>query len=934
MKQCITCLSENISKIVEDNRIYYFCDNCKKKNARYIDNEGKIKTEISDGKIKHFDVAALIKKNNKYLFINRKDFPYGISLPVGHLKYGENATDGLERKIFEETGLRIKKAKLILNETFTDYCKYGGEIHEWLLYECEITGNPQMSFDTLDLSWVEKDKIKYLNLIPSIKFVLARIGLLPKKSLGEARSELLSYSNHNIRTMTTESMIENMPMAMAIFNKEGEVLEINKSARKLLENMEKENQNGYNAILDLTKNTVYRVIQNKKDMSSNIKLGDRSFNLVANLFSQKGKIAGVVITAKDISKIEEKETISSLAYQTSLSLTTSTNSTKIITNIVNQLIFNLELSSVSLMLKEGNLLKTVLWLGNKGKRIKRKPLELKIGQGVAGMVAKTGISLASNDIENDLSFKGSLPPKTEQSILSVPVVLNKSVIGVLNVTRPKNSFFTDVETKTILAIGNKIGIAVETGKLYKDLSDEKNLLAEILQSTTNGIILIDRDLKIKYINQAARSMQYIDENAKTIKEIMAPLNNKDSSKFWNLIQNAIANKKKASAEFVVSKRSKRYLKEAFKPILNQKGEVTGLLLVINDITELKRKQETINNKNIRISSIMNNTNEGITAFGTRKQVLFSNNAIQKIVKKVSGCSNVDQFVQLIFPPLDKLRLGRPFHQEIRLKDRDQEDLWINVNYTLVEDRSGKTKSIVAVTHDITQDKLFQTKQKEFTYTITHELRTPITAIKGYISMILNGDAGKISPKQQVYFSRVFNSTTKLINLVEDILQAARVENDKINYNIEKVNSKELISEVVNDFQKKACDKYIDIKTTDSDPIYIKADYDKTRQILSNFVDNAIKYTAKGKVTISAEIQKQQAIIKVKDTGVGIPNKDISMIFEKFYRVPNSQSIKEGGTGLGLFIAKSMAAKQNGNITVRSKIGKGSEFTLALPIYNS
>lgn len=199
-------------------------------------------------------------------------------------------------------------------------------------------------------------------------------------------------------------------------------------------------------------------------------------------------------------------------------------------------------------------------------------------------------------------------------------------------------------------------------------------------------------------------------------------------------------------------------------------------------------------------------------------------------------------------------------------------------------------------------------------------------------MILNGDAGEIKPAQRKYFNRVYNSTENLVSLVEDILKTAQLEEDKLVFKKELFSLDKLVKNVAADYCQKAKNKNVALKISgNSSKIKVVGDYDKTKQALSNLVDNAIKYTTKGSVTIKSGVSGSMGTINIEDTGVGIPRKDQEMIFTKFYRVPNSESVSAGGTGLGLFIVKNLIEKQNGDIKIISKLGAGTSISISLPL---
>jgi signal transduction histidine kinase len=222
-------------------------------------------------------------------------------------------------------------------------------------------------------------------------------------------------------------------------------------------------------------------------------------------------------------------------------------------------------------------------------------------------------------------------------------------------------------------------------------------------------------------------------------------------------------------------------------------------------------------------------------------------------------------------------------------------------------------------------------KNEFLSLTTHELRTPLTAIKGYLSMIIQGDAGEITPRQQLFFGKAMDATNRLVGLVEEILSVIRIEENRVTLHWQEFSLTDLISECVQEFRLPAEQKKITINYR-STPLSIWGDRVKTKQVLANLIENAIKYTRdKGTVDISYTKRRQNACISIRDTGVGIAPKHVATIFDKFVRIDNPLSVKAGGTGLGLYIVKNLVEKQGGRIWVESIPKKGTTFSLLMPL---
>ena len=220
---------------------------------------------------------------------------------------------------------------------------------------------------------------------------------------------------------------------------------------------------------------------------------------------------------------------------------------------------------------------------------------------------------------------------------------------------------------------------------------------------------------------------------------------------------------------------------------------------------------------------------------------------------------------------------------------------------------------------------------EFVSLVSHELRTPLTAIKGYVWLMMNKK--QEAEKQKTYIERVYASTERLIHLVNDMLNVSRIETGRMEFKFEKVDIVKLATEVKEEVAARAAQKGIEVTVADSKALRVKADLEKTREVLLNIVGNALKFTPQGgKVCVEFAQEKGFVRTSISDTGVGIKKEDMGKLFVKFGRLSNTLSSISTvpGTGLGLFICKKIIEMSQGRIWVESEFGKGSTFHFTLP----
>jgi len=240
------------------------------------------------------------------------------------------------------------------------------------------------------------------------------------------------------------------------------------------------------------------------------------------------------------------------------------------------------------------------------------------------------------------------------------------------------------------------------------------------------------------------------------------------------------------------------------------------------------------------------------------------------------------------------------------------------------------------------------EKQEFLAVMSHELRTPMTGTKGYLSMILDGDAGEISPDVREYVAQAYVANDHLIRLVERMMKTVALQEGKVKLNIQKLDLVKNIEMLTNDFQIPAKDKKLTLtyekpympkgdsaQGRPTQPIFVLADPDRLREVLMNLISNAIKFTSQGSITIKNRNMNSWAVTDIIDTGTGIKKENQGKLFEIFTKTNLSLMGQEKGTGLGLYLARHLAEIQGGKVWLEESIeGKGSTFSASFPKYNN
>ncbi|MEI7690553.1 MAG: ATP-binding protein [bacterium] len=278
-----------------------------------------------------------------------------------------------------------------------------------------------------------------------------------------------------------------------------------------------------------------------------------------------------------------------------------------------------------------------------------------------------------------------------------------------------------------------------------------------------------------------------------------------------------------------------------------------------------------------------------------------------------------------------------------LHHKNKNTVQISSSYTPLKDNYGHNVGAVCIFRDETEKKEIQRQRDEFVSTASHELRTPITALEGYISIVGNDKICKTDDKAKEYLEKAHNTALGMSTLVKNLLTVTKIEDTKIQFNKTIFSLHDLVEETVESLQGLAAERklYLRLNETESQAysgeraigrsLNVFADKDKTQEVLYNLIENALKYSDDGGVDISIAYDHDFATVCVADTGLGISGDVQEHIFEKFYRADNTSTRETGGTGLGLFITRSIVEMSGGKIWLESQVGKGSKFYFTLPI---
>jgi PAS domain S-box-containing protein len=352
--------------------------------------------------------------------------------------------------------------------------------------------------------------------------------------------------------------------------------------------------------------------------------------------------------------------------------------------------------------------------------------------------------------------------------------------------------------------------------------------------------------------------------------------------------------------------------------------------------------------------VINSIADGVVALNAQGQIELINPAAQSLLgwskQDAMGLDSksviklVNSNGQEVAEELSPIKQGMLSNKSatndtLSLLTKSGKKVLVSVSVTPVSEQS-RSNGVILVFRDITREREQERQRAEFISTASHEMRTPVAAMEGYLGLAMNPQTATIDDKARNYLQKAYESTQHLGRLFQDLLTVSKAEDSRLMTRPAIIDVTAFTREIVDGLSQKAKDNSIGLVfapggvgdgTRRVQPsFYIHADPNQMREVLNNLVDNAIKYTKQGTVTVDIKGDEANVSVDITDTGIGIPPEDIAHLFQKFYRVDNSDTREIGGTGLGLYICRRLVEANNGHIGLTSTYGKGSTFSVKMP----
>lgn len=575
---------------------------------------------------------------------------------------------------------------------------------------------------------------------------------------------------------------------------------------------------------------------------------------------------------------------------------------------------------------------------------------------ISGYVLKTGktLMLTKSDIL-DLVAKGefNIVGTIAEQWLGVPIKIGSKVIGIMAVQSYRNPKRYDRETCELLEIvANQLSIFIE-----RKIIEENTLkLSKAIEQSPSSIIITDIDGNIEYVNPKFTQVtgynyqEVIGQNPRILKS------GTHDNRFYEEMWATILSGKDWRGEFHNRKKSgELYWEEAIiSPLVNENGEITHFIAVKEDITEKKLMLEQIVESESRFRSIWENSLDGMRLLDENGIIVDVNDAYCKLVgMEINQLRGKPLNIVYEFRDNSEASLRRFINRfrnrevdkkfEVETKLWNGKKIWMELSNSFIEFPGSKTL-LLSIFRDVTDkkqiiDELIDAKVRAeemnrvksyFFANMSHELRTPLVGILGF-SEVLKGEL-KDQPDLSRMIDLINTSGQRLLETLNMILNISKLEAGKLEVRLVDANIIPLLETSFNLFSSIAKKKNLEYKLIKpKEEIICKIDPSLFQNIFNNLINNAVKFTKQGSILVNVKLNEKNVSIEVSDTGIGIPESHQAVIWEEFRQASEGLNRSFEGTGLGLTIVKKYTELLGGKISLKSKVGEGSVFTVEFPL---
>lgn len=497
-------------------------------------------------------------------------------------------------------------------------------------------------------------------------------------------------------------------------------------------------------------------------------------------------------------------------------------------------------------------------------------------------------------------------------------------------------------------VGTVLDVHEEKLKEQLIKENEHRIRTIVEESTTATSVYVGPEMRIEMANDEMVRIMGKSRNiiGMTFNDALPELKGLPYSQFLQKVYatGEIFSFKEEMIDFVVDNEIRTgYYNFSYKPLRNEFGEIYGVLNTAIDVTEMVKSRMLLKESESHFRQMANLMPDKVTnTDAAGNSIYFNQNWVE-----FTGLSRENLieggWLRFIHPQEKEkfivtwqksLNTGSDFEMELRLLNKTGKYKWHLSRAEAVLEKSGKIKMWIGTNTEIQKIKEEEKRKEDFLKMVSHELKTPITSMKGYVQLLLSllqnrKDSSSMPIKPSL--ERINHQINRLTRLISEMLDLTRIEENKLQLRKETFNINDLIEETVQDINYTNTQHQIEIKQEFNCDVY--ADKDRIGQVLINFITNAIKYSPNNqKIVVSVtKATDNQVAVSVRDQGIGIESKNHKKIFKRFYRIGGKSEETYSGFGIGLYLANEVIQRHNGTISLDSNVGEGSNFTFTLSI---
>lgn len=477
--------------------------------------------------------------------------------------------------------------------------------------------------------------------------------------------------------------------------------------------------------------------------------------------------------------------------------------------------------------------------------------------------------------------------------------------------------------------------------------------ANIVNTMNEALLVLNNNADIEFSNAAAENLFGFSKNElvhNKVQTLIKTENNLNSFE-WNFLDKLSHNEIVNGFEIDFTNKNGEAIPVRLSGAVlkDESGNSVGHVVIAADMRELKKLVYNLVAERNKLSITLSGITEGVFVVDKNGIISFFNQASEKIFgvksslvlgKKADDVLRIEDddgkiSVEYFFP---KEKLSKDMvtfsRNGVKIDQPDGRVVYADLIAANIVEGEGVNLGAIVTLHDVSKEKDLEEMKLDFVSMAAHELRTPLTSIRGYLSVLQEEIGDKLKPEQNSFLEKAFISSTQLAALVENLLSVSRIERGSLQIQAQPTQWEPLVEEAFKNFLPQAEERQVSLKYVAPKERFplVLVDRFRISEVISNLLGNALNYTPSGgAVEISLELNKNEVITHVKDTGPGIPESALPKLFTKFFRVSGVLEQGSKGTGLGLYISKAVVDMHKGRIWVESTLGKGSSFSFSVPI---